>query len=88
MKTSQKALAWGMGILVWMNLLSILLSAWQFGYVDWTTVAHMGTIVVPLLAIGTFLLHHFRVGGEVASRDEALVARRVSRTRAPVGAGR
>lgn len=88
MTGKQKAVAWGMGILVWTNVLSILLSAWQFGSVDWGTVAHMGMIALPPLAVGTFLLYRLRAvtagGGWVETRS----AVRVSGTGAPVRAER
>ena len=88
MTAKQKALAWGMGILVWINLLSILLSAWQFGFVDWTTVAHMALIAVPPLAVGTLLLYRFRVVVEGDRRVEAPCPARIPDTREAVRAGR
>lgn len=77
MTAKQKALASGMGILVWVNLLSVLLSAWQFGYLDWATVAHMGMIALPPLAAGAVFLYRFR---PLAGREEVP-------TDAPLSAG-
>ncbi|MBI4639122.1 MAG: hypothetical protein HY731_00400 [Candidatus Tectomicrobia bacterium] len=87
MTTKQKALAWGMGILVWINLLSILLSIWQFGYVDWATVAHMGMIILPLLFVGTFLLYQFRMV-TTDRQDETSERERVFEAEMSVGARR
>lgn len=88
MTAKQKALAWGMGILVWINVLSILLSAWQFGFVDWRTVAHMALIALPPLAVGTLLLSCFRVGAKGDRRVEAPWQARIPDTREAVRAGR
>lgn len=86
MTAKQKALVWGMGILVWINLLSALLSAWQFGYVDWTAVAHMGLIALPPLAVGAVFYYGFRPH---AGREEVRVsAPLAARAHAPVRVGR
>ncbi len=86
MTAMQRGLTWGMGILLWINLLSVLLSAWEFGSVDWTTVAHMGMIAFPPLAVGAVFLYRFRplVGRREIRGDLSLS----SRTQAPVRAGR
>lgn len=86
MTAKQKALAWGMGILVWVNLSSVLLSGWQFGFVDWTTVAHMGLIAFPPLAVGAVFLYRFRP--RAGRKDVHVHARLPARAHAPVGAGR
>ncbi|MBI3076778.1 MAG: hypothetical protein HYY85_07315 [Deltaproteobacteria bacterium] len=88
MSAKQKALAWGMGILAWINLLSVLVSTWQFGYVDWTTVRHMGMIALPPLAVGGLLLYLFRPVAERDRRVEKPSTARVAGARAPLGAER
>lgn len=86
MTTRQKAVAWGMGILLWVNLLSILLSLWQFGYVDWTTVAHMGVIALVPLAAGAVCLYRFR---PLPTREELRVTAPLAMdAHTPVRAGR
>lgn len=86
MTAKQKALAWGMGILVWVNVLSVLLSGWQLGFVDWTTVAHMGLIAFPPLAVGAVFLYRFRPR---AGREEVrLHTPHAANVHAPVRAGR
>ncbi|MFQ5803270.1 MAG: hypothetical protein ACE5JQ_10280 [Candidatus Methylomirabilales bacterium] len=87
MTGKQKALVWGMGILIWINLQSVFLSAWQFGYVDWTTVARMGMIALPPLVVAALLLYRFRVVTE-DRRVEAPPPARVSGTHATVEARR
>jgi hypothetical protein len=83
MNAKQKALAWGMGVLAWINLLSVLLSVWEFGYVDWGTVAHMGMIALPPLAVGMVFLCRFQ-----DRRVEAPFPARVSGRHAPAEARR
>ena len=82
MTAMQKALAWGIGILVLINVLSIVLSAWQFGYVDWATVARMGMITLPPLAVGMILFYRFR-----DRRVETRLPARGSGTQVPVKVG-
>jgi mannose-6-phosphate isomerase-like protein (cupin superfamily) len=41
MTAGQKSVVWGLGVLLWTELLSICLSAWRFGMVDWPTVGAM-----------------------------------------------
>ncbi len=56
MSVTRRVVAWGMAIVAWVNVLSIGLSWWQFGVVDWATVAGMAAITVPPLAAGAYLL--------------------------------
>lgn len=56
----QTVVGWAMGILVWINVLTILISTYNFGYVDWETVAKMSAIALPPLAVGAILLYRFR----------------------------
>lgn len=54
---------WAMGILIWINFLSALISTYHFGYIDWMTVAQMSAIAFPPLAVGAvaiFRLHAVR----------------------------
>ena len=88
MSAKQKAVAWGMGILVWMNLLSVLLSAWRFGSIDGETVRHMGMIMLPPLAVGTLCLYRFRLASGRGRQPEAPAPKPVAETQVPVGAGR
>ncbi|MBI4409294.1 MAG: hypothetical protein HY561_06270 [Gemmatimonadetes bacterium] len=60
MTTGQKTILWGLGILLWTELLSICLSTWRFGWIDWPTVAAMALITLPLLGAGALLLHRLR----------------------------
>ncbi len=53
----QQIVAFAMAILVWVNLLTIALSSWQFGYIDSQTVATMGLMALPPLAVGALLLY-------------------------------
>jgi len=52
----QKFVMFGMGILIWVNVVTIALSTWHFGFVDLRTVGHMGLIALPPLVVGAFLL--------------------------------
>lgn len=56
MSVTRKVVAWGMAIVAWVNVLSIGLSWWQFGLVDWATVAGMAAITVPPLLAGAYVL--------------------------------
>lgn len=87
MTIRQKTLAWGIGILLWINLLSILLSSWQFGYTDWRTVAQMGLIALPPLFVGILLFCGLPRLLQGDRRDEASPAG-LPGGQAPVGVGR
>ncbi len=54
---------WAMGILIWINFLSALISTYHFGYVDWTTVAQMGAIAFPPLAVGAVAIFRIKTAG-------------------------
>ncbi len=60
MTTARKYIAWGAGIVTWVFALNILLTYWAFGYIDWTIVAHMALILVPLLIVAAVCFYHFR----------------------------
>lgn len=60
MTSAQKCVVWGTGILLWVHLLSALLSAINFGYLDTVTLSHMVLILLPLLAIAALLLYVFK----------------------------
>ncbi len=66
---------WAMGILIWINFLSALISTYHFGYVDWTTVAQMSAIAFPPLAAGAVVI--FRMRAATAERTAARVRRLV-----------
>jgi hypothetical protein len=42
-------------IFIWINVLTILLSTYQYGYVDWAVVGRMGLIAFPPLAVAAIL---------------------------------
>lgn len=56
----QTGLMWVMGILIWINFLSALISTYHYGYVDWATVAQMGAIAFPPLAVGAVAILRLR----------------------------
>jgi len=60
MTLAQKYIAWGTGILLWVFGLSILLSYFAFGYLDFNTIADMAWILFPILIVAVFLLYLFR----------------------------
>ncbi len=70
---------WAMGILIWINFLSALISTYHFGYVDWATVAQMGAIAFPPLAAGAVVIFRMRT---------AALERPATRIRKLVEAGR
>lgn len=51
---------WAMGILIWINFLSALISTYHFGYIDWATVAQMSAIAFPPLAVGAVAIYRIR----------------------------
>ncbi len=56
MSVTRRVIAWGMAIVAWVNVLSIGLSWWEFGVVDWGTVGGMAAITLPPLLAGGYLL--------------------------------
>ncbi len=42
-------------IFIWINILTVLLSAYQYGYVDWAVVGRMGLLALPPLAVAAVL---------------------------------
>jgi len=60
MTLAQRYIAWGTGILLWIFGLSILLSYFAFGYLDFDIIAHMARILSPILVVAVFLLYLFR----------------------------
>ena len=42
-------------IFIWINVLTVLLSTYQYGYVDWAVVGRMGLIAFPPLAVAAVL---------------------------------
>jgi len=77
MTARQKFVIFGMGILIWVNLLTIALSTWRFGYVDSRTVAQMALIALPPVVLGAFLLPHF---GAIVRSSKPRVASRATHT--------
>ncbi len=73
-KAKQTVIAWGMGILLWINLLTIGLSTLYFGYIDWSTVAKMFFVAFPPLAVGAVLLNPFRPAPEATQKPRPRLA--------------
>ncbi len=58
MSHAQKFILWGTGVLVLINLVSVGLSWWYFGYLDWQTVWEMALVTFPvvIVALGSYFL--------------------------------
>ncbi|HYB89870.1 MAG TPA: hypothetical protein VEC38_02370 [Candidatus Binataceae bacterium] len=65
----QKFVMFGIGIFIWVNVLTIALSTWRFGYVDVRTVAQMGLIALPPLIVGAFLLARPGAGSRLTNPE-------------------
>jgi hypothetical protein len=88
MNSLQKATLWVVGCLVLVFALSVGLSWYQFGYLDWVTTAQMGLMLLPVLGAAAFVL--LRAGkqanGEALSRffhQAEEHANRASKKKAP-----
>lgn len=64
MTAIQKYIVWAVGILVWIFVLSILLSYITFGYLDLPTIRYMALVLSPILFLAAVLLFRFRKGEE------------------------
>ena len=51
MNAKRTAVGIAVAIFVWINVLTVLLSTYQYGYVDWDVAGRMGLIAVPPLAV-------------------------------------
>ncbi|OGP22898.1 MAG: hypothetical protein A2038_04960 [Deltaproteobacteria bacterium GWA2_57_13] len=70
MTLTQKYVAWGTGVILWVFGLSILLSYFEYGYMDWRTVTHMTLILVPLVLIAAIVFYLFKRAGDLKAKDE------------------
>ncbi|MBI2822674.1 MAG: hypothetical protein HYX74_10645 [Acidobacteria bacterium] len=74
MKAAQKFILWGTAVLLLINIISIGLSWWYFGYLDMTIVWEMALVTLPpiVVALGSYYLlaEEFRSGREQEERIE------------------
>lgn len=56
MKAKRTAIAIVAAIFIWINVLTVLLSTYQYGYVDWAVVGRMGLFAFPPLAVAAVLM--------------------------------
>ncbi|MGD0090535.1 MAG: hypothetical protein ABSE73_11500 [Planctomycetota bacterium] len=56
MNSLQKATLWVVGCLVLVFALSVALSWYQFGYLDWVTTVQMGLMLLPVLGAAAFVV--------------------------------
>lgn len=79
MTLAQKYIVWGTGILLWVFGLSIFLSYFAFGHLDFNTVARMAWILLPVLAVAVFLLYLYREPtGSVQPQEKVHFSGRIS----------
>jgi len=60
-------------IFIWINLLTVLLSTYQFGYVDWAVVVRMGLVAFPPLAVAAVFMLRSAPGMAKAANPAAAV---------------
>ncbi|MGD1027050.1 hypothetical protein [Candidatus Binatus soli] len=51
MNAKRHAIEIAVAIFIWINVLTVLLSTYQYGYVDWAVVGRMGLLAFPPLAV-------------------------------------
>lgn len=76
MRSLRIAILWIIGILLWVFGLTIGLAWFQFGFLDWKTIATMGVILVPVLgvAIGVLVWTHVHEAAEEAALKEKMAS--------------
>ena len=68
-------------IFIWINVLTVLLSTYQYGYVDWAVVSRMALLAFPPLAVAAvFTLRGTRRMAKGAARGAATELGNVRRT--------
>jgi len=73
-------------IFIWINVLTVLLSTYQYGYVDWAVVGRMGLIAFPPLAVAA--LYTLRGAQQVATSTNRKPASDFGEVRRTAAAGR
>ena len=65
MRSAQKFILWGSGLLLSVDLIAIGLSWWHFGSLEWQTVWEMALVTLPPLAVAAG--SYFLLGVEAGS---------------------
>jgi hypothetical protein len=72
MNAKRTAIGIAAAIFVWINVLTVLLSTYQYGYVDWAVVGRMGLLAFPPLAVAAvFTLRGAPAMAKSANRGSA-----------------
>jgi len=83
MNAKRTAVEIAAAIFIWINVLTVLLSTYQYGYVDWAVVGRMGLLAFPPLAVAAvFMLRGERRMAKDTNRGAATELGTVRRTAA------
>ncbi len=81
MNAKSTGMAIVVAIFIWVNVLTVLLSTYYYGYVDWAVVGWMGLLAFPPLAVAAaFTLQGAHPMAKGANRGAATEVGNVRRT--------
>jgi hypothetical protein len=81
MNAKSTAMVIVVAIFIWVNVLTVLLSTYYYGYVDWAVVGRMGLLAFPPLAVAAaFTLRDERRMAKATNRGAATELGNVRRT--------